>query len=363
MRRILAIGIGFGCAASAALTFGCNSVLNNESGQLADAGAAMSASEDSSVGALPPVDATAPPPSEDAGPVVVVIEDAGTIPTCAFGQKLCNGACVSVNDPLFGCGTTACAPCSLEHATATCAGSGCAVGTCDPGYADCSSAAAGCETSLSDPDHCGACNVTCGTTAPYCAPTSTSGQFGCTDECPPTASTLCSDECVDLSSSVDDCGACGSPCPVTSNGEATCSSGQCGFLCDADFHACGAACVSDVAPATCGASCSPCPAEANAVATCNGTACGMACDPGFANCNGAAADGCEANLETDSTNCGQCGVSCHGAACVSGACAPPPDAGSPPMDAGSPPVDAGQPPPAVDAGSDSGSASGADGGI
>jgi hypothetical protein len=121
--------------------------------------------------------------------------------------------------------------------------------------------------------------------------------------------------------------------------------------------------VSDLEPATCGASCAPCPAPANAVATCDGTACGMACYPGFANCNGDAADGCEANLETDPADCGQCGVSCHGGACFSGACAPPPDAGSPPVDAGQPPVDAGQPPPPADAGSDSGSAPGADGGI
>jgi hypothetical protein len=358
MRRILAKW--FGCVATATLTFGCNAVLNNESAQLGDSGAASSGpSDDAAVGAPPPVDATAPPQSEDAAPMVV--QDAGTIPTCEFGQKLCNGACVSVNDPLFGCEPTACEPCSLEHAAATCAGSGCVVGTCDPGYADCSGGTAGCETSLSDPDHCGACNVTCGAAAPYCAPTSTPGQFGCTDECPPTASTLCSNECVDLSSSVDDCGACGSPCPLATNGQATCSSGQCGFSCDADFHVCGATCVSDLEPGTCGTSCVPCPVEANAVATCDGTACGMACDTGFANCDGKATNGCEANLETDPENCGQCGLPCHGGACVSGVCAVPPDAGSPPVDAGSPPIDGGQPP--ADAGSDSSSASNADGGI
>jgi hypothetical protein len=354
MRSVLASWLG--CIGLAAATFGCNAVLDNESGQLAGSGGALedaSPQQDAFVAAPPVMDATLPVPIADAGPTIP--DDAGTVPSCAFGKELCNGACVSVDDPLFGCGTTTCAPCSLEHAIATCAGNGCAVGTCDPGYADCSSAADGCETSLSDPSHCGACNVTCGSTAPYCAPTSP-GQFGCTDECPPTAPTLCGGECVDLSSSVDDCGACGSPCPVIANGEATCTGGHCGFACNADFHACGAACVSDLNPATCGASCAPCPTGPNAVTTCDGKECGMECDPGFANCDGDASDGCEVALENDPTSCGSCGLSCDGRACLSGACAPPPDAGSPPVDAGSPPVDAGEPP------RDAGSASVTDGG-
>jgi hypothetical protein len=82
----------------------------------------------------------------------------------------------------------------------------------------------------------------------------------------------------------------------------------------------------------------------------------MVCSPGFANCDGEASDGCEVDLESDPTNCGACGVSCDGRACLEGACASPPDAGPPPMDSGSPQLDASVPP------RDAGSASIAEGG-
>ncbi len=46
------------------------------------------------------------------------------------------------------------------------------------------------------------------------------------------------------------------------------------------------------------------------------------CDPGFTDCNGSAADGCEAPLDRDPSNCGMCGKACVGSlpACEAGRC-------------------------------------------
>ena len=97
--------------------------------------------------------------------------DAGTIPTCGLGEKTCGGACVAVNDSQFGCTPTSCTACALDHATTTCAGSGCAIATCDPGYAECDqNPNDGCETDLSEPDHGGTCNAQCQSRRPLPRP-------------------------------------------------------------------------------------------------------------------------------------------------------------------------------------------------
>ena len=64
-----------------------------------------------------------------------------------------------------------------------------------------------------------------------------------------------------------------------------------------------------------------CPSVANATATCTSGVCGFTCNAGFGNCDGNAGNGCETNLLTDATNCGQCGHVCaSGESCVSGSC-------------------------------------------
>jgi hypothetical protein len=61
---------------------------------------------------------------------------------------------------------------------------------------------------------------------------------------------------------------------------------------------------------------------ANGTAGCAGGACTVAsCNAGYANCDGNAANGCETNTQTSSTNCGSCGHACTlGQNCVSGIC-------------------------------------------
>lgn len=351
------------CAAAVVvLAGGCNTVLDNQPGELAadgggldapfDAGGPVAVADafapmDATTDTSPPFDAGSSPPAEDSSSPSPAI-DSGTLPTCALGQDLCNGSCVSSTDPLFGCGASTCTPCSLPHATTTCGGSGCAVAACDPGYADCNQTASdGCETDLSQSATCGTCNAQCGAAAPYCTPSGSS--FTCVSGCSGTAPTLCGNQCVDLTSALDNCGTCGTACPSVADGQATCANGACGFVCQSDFHDCGTACASDSSPNTCGTSCAPCPTGPNAIPSCNGAQCGMECQPGYANCNGLTSDGCEVTLATNPSNCGTCGTSCPSGMCVAGACVappPPPDAGSPPpVDAGSPPpVDASVPP-------------------
>jgi hypothetical protein len=88
--------------------------------------------------------------------------------------------------------------------------------------------------------------------------------------------------------------------------------------CQTGFHMCSGRCVDDTAPATCGGSCTPCAAPSNGVASCNGVSCQVTCDPGYSAC----ATGCCGcgDVQNDPNNCGSCGHSCGGEACVDGVC-------------------------------------------
>ena len=340
---------------------GCNAVLNNPPGETAseDAGSP----QDSSI-VIVTEDAGSFDDAFDAGASTfdaTVIDaaatgsEAGVIPTCSLGDKLCNAACVGADDPFFGCGPLVCSACALDHATSVCSASGCAIGACESGYADCDQKPAnGCETDLSQAAHCGACNAACGSTAPDCVPTTTG--FACATGCGSAAPTLCVNQCVDLSTSLDHCGQCSASCASVTNGTAACSSGHCGFTCDTSFHSCASACDSNLSASTCGASCSPFPAGPNAVATCNGVQCGIACEAGFADCDGAPGNGCEVDLLTSASSCGQCGHSCDGGTCANAVCSAPPtpDAGASQPDSSAPLGDAASAP-GIDAGNDASS--------
>ena len=65
-----------------------------------------------------------------------------------------------------------------------------------------------------------------------------------------------------------------------------------------------------------------CPTEgAHHTSASSGAGCQLVCVEGFANCNGDTEDSCEAELASDSGNCGECGFSCFGGTCFRGACA------------------------------------------
>lgn len=100
--------------------------------------------------------------------------------------------------------------------------------------------------------------------------------------------------------------------------------GTVGPSCFSSEKVCDAKCVSKSRPEVgcAAASCTACPVPANSVATCSSGGCASACLADYADCNGSASDGCEKNLQTDGGNCGACGHSCAGDACVAGMCVP-----------------------------------------
>jgi hypothetical protein len=345
---------------------GCNAILENEPGVLKDTPSDTLPNEpggggDAQANVSPPPDGgtTTPPP-----------EDSGTpSPGCEAGQVRCDGVCVSVNDPLYGCGDPSCKPCASSHSTMGCAARKCVVAACDKGYADCNATPGdGCETDLSKSTSCGSCNAVCGAAAPLCAPSAAT--FQCTNGCTPGAPLACGADCVDPLSSTNHCGGCNLKCPdvpqstttctagicgftckpnfhacagrcatktdptacgpdciacpVPANGRATCAANACGFTCDPGFTKCGDKCVGPNDPTACGAACTVCPAAPNAVPACAAGACGITCNPGFGNCDANPANGCEAAFASDPLNCGVCGKSCAGQPCNAGVCAAPP---------------------------------------
>jgi hypothetical protein len=81
---------------------------------------------------------------------------------CGSGKKLCDGVCVSSDDPDKGCGRSGCQPCALPRATPICAADGsCAIAACIGSYENCDDEPEnGCEIDLdTDLEHCGSCDA------------------------------------------------------------------------------------------------------------------------------------------------------------------------------------------------------------
>jgi hypothetical protein len=285
-------------------------------------------------------------------------------PSCKADQKACNGTCVMIGDPMYGCGPSTCTPCAAPgmNATTSCvmmAGvSTCSI-ACTAGFSDCDgNPANGCETDTgTDPQNCGACG------APCSVPHATAGcKMGmCTVATCDTGWVDCngkvSDGCEsNPSADNNNCGTCGNVCtaPVT-----------CGLVTDADAGTVvdddGGVPLNDagVPIATCNlycpkgkTNCDGNPADgcnvqlgtntdctmcgdtcnlANSMSSCQPMGSGFVCtlqqcNTGFANCDMVAANGCEVDTMTDANNCGSCGNKCPSgpnstAVCVNGGCA------------------------------------------
>jgi hypothetical protein len=83
---------------------------------------------------------------------------------CDVGaEKECNGKCVAISDPAFGCGTQGCTACSVEQGSAACQDGICVVAQCQTGFDDCNELPDdGCEANLAnDPDNCSQCKHAC----------------------------------------------------------------------------------------------------------------------------------------------------------------------------------------------------------
>ena len=221
------------------------------------------------------------------------------------------------------------AACSSVHGAPGCDASGCSI-ACEGGFGDCDQrSSTGCETPLTDDaTNCGACGAACenehGTTqcsAGKCAPVCATGYLDC-DGNPENG---CETE---ISSSLSDCGACGSACELPQAGE-KCEAGVCKVTaCDDGFANCDGdaknGCEADLSlPATCGSCVSKC-SDNGGRASCNAGKCAIACDDGRDDCKNGLSDGCETDLNVSALNCSACGKVCPAGggtpACNDGKC-------------------------------------------
>jgi hypothetical protein len=76
---------------------------------------------------------------------------------CPTGEKLCEGNCVRIDSPAYGCSPDVCEPCALKNAEPECHAGVCRVAACLQGFgcADCS------RDLYVDPENCGACGNAC----------------------------------------------------------------------------------------------------------------------------------------------------------------------------------------------------------
>ena len=249
---------------------------------------------------------------------------------CSDGSSCCFGRCVTPGGDALNCGRCGLA-CSAANGTPACAAGVCGVAACNAGFGDCDGDAGnGCEAELSaNPMNCGACgrgctagvNASTRCAAGACVAECNAGYGDCDGD----AANGCETE---LGRSAAHCGACGQACPAGPNAVATCTMAMCGVTCESGFSDCDGDARNgcEVFVATSAAHCGGCGircAVDHANAACMGARCVVAsCETGWADCDGAAADGCEVDLNAESANCGACGRRCEaGTACSAGSCA------------------------------------------
>ncbi|MBL8716830.1 MAG: hypothetical protein JNL79_12585 [Myxococcales bacterium] len=126
--------------------------------------------------------------------------------------------------------------------------------------------------------------------------------------------TQCGATCADLTSSAENCGACGTKCGA---GEA-CVTGKCSTTCPAGQLVCSSKCVStDNDNANCGA----CGTKCGAGEVCSAGKCATSCAASLTTCDGSGGSKYCANTQTDNDNCGKCAEKCAaGLACKAGKC-------------------------------------------
>lgn len=188
------------------------------------------------------------------------------------------GACETACDPTNGGADLP------PHAYYGCNGGTCGHLKCEPLWANCDGDMQknGCEAWLLENDNCGDCGIVAGP-GQFCGRDAITGavMVMC-----PAGETFCGDcssgdcigQCFDLSSDLENCGACGSLCSRPG-----------GFM----------------------------------IGSCNAGICVQTCGDGRADCNGNPEDTCEVDTDNDPRNCGGCGITCDGIAgqaCAGGRC-------------------------------------------
>jgi len=249
---------------------------------------------------------------------------------CPTGESCCTGACVNTVANVDNCGSCG-KKCTMTGGTAACVGGSCAVGTCDGLRGDCDKSFANlCEMDLSNTvDNCGACGKKCSFVV--------NGTAKCTVG---TCGSVCDTNFADCDADPfngceasllldsNNCGACGTKCTITGT---VCSGGVCVIgSCPVGKKDCDRnvdnGCETDITtnPNHCGG-CGKVCSFLNGTGACTGSVCTVtSCSTGYADCDMLGSNGCEARPATDVNNCGTCGNKCSYAnatgSCTSGVC-------------------------------------------
>jgi plastocyanin len=212
-----------------------------------------------------------------------------------------NGCETNTNISVPNCGRCGNA-CPMVPSTLTACTAGVCSTMCASDRGDCDGLpSTGCETLIvSNPEHCGRCGNVCpgySNASPSCVtglcrPFCTTG-YG---NCDMTDTNGCE---VNIFTSPRDCGACGRICPTGDNASPFCMGGRCALTCATNFADCDAnaanGCELNISNSVdnCGACRRPC-TLANATAGCAASACTLvSCNAGFSNCDGIVMNGCE----------------------------------------------------------------------
>jgi len=256
------------------------------------------------------------------------------ITTCATGYADCdndpsNGCETDTRVSPSHCGMCGNA-CMVSGGNATCRAGACVVASCDTGRGDCDgNASNGCETNTTNSTtHCGACGAAC--TLPNATPRCEAGRCAIAScntgfaDCDNDPSNGCE---VDTRTTAAHCGGCGMRCAPAA-GTGACVASVCTVAaCNAGFADCDSTasngCEVNIGTSTqhcggCGSMCAP----ASATGACVMGACTVAsCNAGRGNCDGNASNGCETDTTSSNTHCGACGTACTTAqSCTGGTC-------------------------------------------
>ncbi len=222
---------------------------------------------------------------------------------CANGGTRCNGICDTfrTNTSCSSCGDT----CPSGSSCVTTVSPGVSlVSSCKCSDQNLTRCPVGCVDLKSSLSNCGSCGHAC-----MADETCSNGTCVCAN-----GGMRCSGSCSVLETDNANCGACGNPCPPASTCTTTVTSAgkKTGCQClDPNQIACPSGCRNPVAdPQNCGACNQVCAADE----VCSNGTC--ICANGRLRCNGVCVD-----QNTDANNCGACGKVCGtGQACNNGAC-------------------------------------------